>query len=174
MPAVSTPVPSSTPAPGRSLSGGVLKGTDGLQSFHDASTGLISFDIRTLAMSPAVPTALFAGGAGGVFRSVDGGANWNATGVTDYTGALLVDTLNANLLYAQTGKMNGCNSDERLLLGSPDGGMSWTDSVSPLNSGCVLSVTFPSLHRRQWSPARPIRGSSISRNPTIRMVIPVC
>jgi hypothetical protein len=58
----------------------------------------------------------------------------------------VADALNPNLIYAQTGRMNGCNSDERLLLGSPDGGVSWTDSVSPLNSGCILSVTFPSIH----------------------------
>jgi hypothetical protein len=35
-----------------------------------------------------------------VFRSTDGGTNWNATGVTDYTGSLVADALNPNLLYA--------------------------------------------------------------------------
>jgi photosystem II stability/assembly factor-like uncharacterized protein len=132
--------------PAATPSGGVFKSSDGLQSWNDASAGLISFDIRTLAMNPAVSTVIYAGGAGGVFRSVDGGANWNATGVNAYTGSLVADALNPNLLYAQTGRMNGCNSDERLLLGSPDGGVSWTDSISPLNSGCILSVTIPSLH----------------------------
>jgi photosystem II stability/assembly factor-like uncharacterized protein len=127
-------------------SGGVIKSTDGLQSFHEASAGLVSFDIRTLAMNPAVPSNLYAGGAGGVFRSTDGGATWNATSVTDYTGALVIDILNPNLIYAQTGRINGCNSDEHLLLGSPDGGVSWTNSVSPQNSGCILSATVPSLH----------------------------
>jgi photosystem II stability/assembly factor-like uncharacterized protein len=125
-------------------SGGVFKSTDGLQSWNDASAGLTSFDMRTLAMNPAFST-VYAGGAGGVFRSTDGGANWNATGVTAYTGSLVADALNPNLLYAQTGRMNGCNSDERLLLGSPDGGVSWTDSISPLNSGCILNVTLSSV-----------------------------
>lgn len=131
--------------PAGTLSGGVLKATGDLQSWNDASAGLTVFDIRTLAMNPSVSTTIFAGGAGGVFKSTDGGANWNATSVTAYTGSLLVDALNPNLVYAQTGRMNGCNSDERLLLGSPDGGVSWTDTVSPRNSGCVLSVTVPSL-----------------------------
>jgi photosystem II stability/assembly factor-like uncharacterized protein len=125
--------------------GGVSKGTGDLQSWSDASAGLTVFDIRTLAMNPTVSTTIFAGGAGGVFKTTDGGANWNATGVTSYTGSLVADALNPNLIYAQTGRMNGCNSDERLLLGSPDGGVSWTDSISPLNSGCVLSVTVPSV-----------------------------
>jgi len=137
------PGPFSPPAP--AASGGVFKSTDGLQSWTDAGAGLISFDIRALAVNPAVSTVLYAGGDGGVFRSSDGGGNWNPTGVTSYTGALVTDSLNPNLLYAETGKMNGCSSDERLLLGSPDGGVSWTDSISPLNSGCILSVTVPSL-----------------------------
>jgi hypothetical protein len=141
------PGPAGNPGqPAANSSGGVAKSTDGLQSWNDASAGLTSVDIRALAMNPAVSTVVYAGGAGGVFRSTDGGANWNATGVTAYTGSLVADALNPNLLYAQTGKMNGCNSDEHLLLGSPDGGVSWTDSVSPLNSGCILSVTVPSFH----------------------------
>src|SRR5262249_43976561 len=132
--------------------GGVFRSTDGGATWSDASAGLVSFDIRALAMSSTDSSAIYAGGAGGVFRSANGGANWNPTALRDYTGSLVADSLN---VYAQTGSPNGCNSDARLLLRSADGGASWSDSVSPLNSGCILSATVSHSAPLATSPSDP-------------------
>ena len=131
--------------PAGAASGGVVKSTDGGESWNDASAGLVSFDVRTVAISPVDSSTVYAGGSGGVFKSTDSGADWNGTGLSAYTGFLLAGFANANILYAQTGRSFGCNSDEHLLLKSADGAASWSDA-SPLNSGCILNVAFFSAH----------------------------
>jgi photosystem II stability/assembly factor-like uncharacterized protein len=131
--------------PAGAASGGVVKSADGGESWNDASAGLVTFDVRTVAMSPVDSSTIYAGGLGGVFKSTDGGTNWNGTGLSAYTGSLLAGLANANILYAQTGRSFGCNSDEHLLLKSADGAASWNDA-SPLNSGCILNVAFFSAH----------------------------
>jgi photosystem II stability/assembly factor-like uncharacterized protein len=121
---------------------GVLKTTDGGQSWNPSSNGLGGFDVRTLALNPIDANTLYAGGLGGVFQSSDGGASWNPAGLTAYTGGLVADSVNPNILYAQTGRPSGCGSSERVLLKTTDGGSSWDDSISPQNSGCILSAAF--------------------------------
>ncbi|HEX5108595.1 MAG TPA: YCF48-related protein [Vicinamibacterales bacterium] len=62
--------------------------------------------IRTLAVDPQTPTTVYAGtGAGGVFRSVDGGASWAAMnlGLTDgNVPVLAIDPHTPSTLYAGT------------------------------------------------------------------------
>ena len=138
--AMGAAVPNGSPA------GGVLKSTDGGQSWNASSDGLSKLDVRTLALNAVDQNTIYGGGFGGVFQSVDGGAHWNGTGLSAYTGSLLVDVLNANVIYAQTGTSFGCNSDRRLILKTTDAGANWTDSASPNNTGCILNVSFPSVH----------------------------
>ena len=124
--------------------GGVFKSTDGGQSWSASNRGLVSYEIRTLAAHPVDGDTLYAGGFGGAFKTADAGTSWNSTGLTAYTGSLVTDLTNPNVLYAQTGRSFGCNSDERLLLRTSDGGASWQDTVSPRNSGCILNASFRS------------------------------
>jgi photosystem II stability/assembly factor-like uncharacterized protein len=131
---------------GGGASGGVFKSTDGGVTWNSASTGLVSLDVRTLAMNSANAGAIYAGGFGGTSRSTDGGATWNSTGLSAYTGTLVADSANPDVVYALTGSANGCNSSDGLLLRTTDGGANWSNSVSPLNSGCILSASFPSSH----------------------------
>ena len=138
--------PSGGFGPGVQGSGGVFKSTDGGQSWNASSAGLISFDVRTLATNSVDLGTVYAGGFGGVFKSTDSGANWNGTGLTAYTGSLVSGFSNPNLLYAQTGRSNGCGSSDRLLFRSTDAGANWSDTASPRNSGCILNVNFFSAH----------------------------
>ena len=50
-----------------------------------------------------------------------------------------VDFVNPNVLYARTAHYNGCFFLENFLFKSTDGGASWTDTISPPASGCVLA-----------------------------------
>ena len=127
-------------------SGGVFKSTDGGQTWNASSAGLITFDVRTLAANSVAPGTIYTGGYGGVFKSTDSGASWKGTGLTAYTGSLVTVFANPNFLYAQTGRSNGCNSSDRLLFRSMDGGASWSDAASPRNSGCILNVNLFSAH----------------------------
>jgi hypothetical protein len=73
----------------------------------------------------------------------------NGTGLSAETGFLLAGFANANILYAQTGRSFGCNSDEHLLLKSTDGGANWTAAWDWF-TGLQLSVWALAI-----DPARP-------------------
>jgi photosystem II stability/assembly factor-like uncharacterized protein len=130
--------------PGGGASGGVFKSTDGGETWNSASAGLGGFDVRGLAINSLIGV-VYAAGFGGVAASFDGGSTWQNTNLTAYT-SVLVSSANSGVVYAFTGKSNGCNSDDALLLSSHDGGANWSNAVSPLNSGCILNAVFPSLH----------------------------
>jgi photosystem II stability/assembly factor-like uncharacterized protein len=131
-------------APGGGASGGVFKSTDGGDTWNSANAGLSGFDVRGLAVN-SVDGAVYAGGFGGVAVSFDGGGTWQNANLKAYT-SVLVSSANSSVVYAFTGKSNGCNSSDALLLSSHDGGANWSSAVSPLNSGCILNAVFPSLH----------------------------
>ena len=57
---------------------GVMKSTDGGQTWLEANTGLTYPVVSSLAIDPLRPRVLYAGTqGGGVFRSLDGGAYWS-------------------------------------------------------------------------------------------------
>ena len=76
-------------------------------------------DIIALAIDPLTPTTLYAAtDGGGLFKTTDGGASWNATGLTNISVlALAIDPLTPTTLYA--GVYGG-------LFKSADGGASWS------------------------------------------------
>jgi len=62
--------------------GGVFRSTNGGNSWSVASGGLTPTDVLALAINPATPTTLYVGtDTVGVFRSLDGGRIWQATGL---------------------------------------------------------------------------------------------
>lgn len=60
---------------------GVFKSEDGGGSWHAASNGLMSEDVRSLAIDPANPDIVYAGLGNGVglYKTEDGGQSWYAT-----------------------------------------------------------------------------------------------
>jgi photosystem II stability/assembly factor-like uncharacterized protein len=139
--------------------GGVRKSTNGGTDWELARDGLIDFDIRLLVPDPVNPEVAYTGGRDGVFKSTDRGESWSRfvtfqLPVPDWplptppppfgagpawTRSLLIDTANPNTLYAGTFRLNGCAFTDRLLFKSVDGGETWSDSVSPPSSGCILA-----------------------------------
>jgi hypothetical protein len=102
-----------------SKTNGVFQSTDGGFSFNLIDNGLTNTAVQALAIDPTNPLKLYAGAAtvinngivtsGGVFTSLDGGADWSpsSTGLSGPSGpvsvsALLVDPANPNTLYAGT------------------------------------------------------------------------
>ena len=56
--------------------GGILKSSDGGDTWAAADTGLTDPRITTLAVDPRDSRILYASTAGGVFRSADGASTW--------------------------------------------------------------------------------------------------
>lgn len=50
---------------------------------------------------------------------------------------LLIDFTNPNILYAATHRTDGCFFTDILLFKSTDNGATWSDSITPKESGCV-------------------------------------
>jgi photosystem II stability/assembly factor-like uncharacterized protein len=144
----------------RTIGGGVLKSTSGGSSWSPADSGLRDIDIRVLALDPTNVSTVYSGGNDGLFRSLDGGTNWNHLitfqlpapswpppltqpppfgGGAGHTRSLLIDFANPSVLYARTIRYNACAFSDKLLFKSSDGGATWSDSASPPSSGCTLS-----------------------------------
>ena len=76
--------------------------TDGGESWHTLIAGSLTHDsIGALAIDPAMPRTLYAGGGHGVFKSTDSGESWQATGL-GYVLALAIDPTTPSTLYAAT------------------------------------------------------------------------
>lgn len=99
-----------------SVTVGIYKSTDGGDSWMPVNTGLANQDVSSIAVSPSKAGLVYAGTAGGVFRSFDGGATWAALSLTEHVFRLLIDPADPRSIYAGT---------ETGLFWSPDEGDSW-------------------------------------------------
>jgi photosystem II stability/assembly factor-like uncharacterized protein len=132
------------------------------------NAGLSIFDIRVLIGDPIKPAVIYTGGDNGLFKSDDSAGIWNKQAAFQVTccgplpglppglpappsaippfppiapagvRSLLVDFINPNVLYAGTYRTNGCVFSDTLLFKSTDGGSSWSNSITPTETGCIL------------------------------------
>jgi photosystem II stability/assembly factor-like uncharacterized protein len=127
---------------------GVLKSTDGGNTWFNASHGLSGANVRLLAVDPLVPQRLFAGSDAGLFVSDDAAGAWRALWTGAPARALVFDPVDATVIFlgADTG-----------LFVSYDSGAHW----SP-HDGC--SLTPPIDRRSQGTKCRsPNRGGGKPR-----------
>ena len=83
-----------------------------------------------VCFDPVRPARIFIGSTHGIFRSVDGGANWALVhgGGADYTThTIAIDPSNPNVVYAANGvsARNGVSWSRGEMLRSVDGGVTW-------------------------------------------------
>jgi photosystem II stability/assembly factor-like uncharacterized protein len=86
---------------------GVLKSTDGGQSWHQVNAGLRNLYVGTLFMHPENPDVLLAGTGnnayfegGGVFLTTNGGASWRQVLADENINAVEFSLSNPNIAYA--------------------------------------------------------------------------
>ena len=128
--------------------------------------GLADLDVRVVAVDPLRSDTLYAGGAAGVFKSVDGGGIWRLRfdmaprNAADTAGAaalslfsnlrsppvvrsrvrhVAIDPGKPDTLYAATESTHSAWYGQRRLFKSTDGGETWTDSANPPVNGCFTA-----------------------------------
>jgi photosystem II stability/assembly factor-like uncharacterized protein len=142
--------------------GHVFKSTDAGSSWNPATNGLTAIDVHALAVNPVDAATLYTGAGDSVFKSSNSGASWmkrfqfklslSSTpspiappfpdGAPAYPLSLLIDFADPDILYTVATRGNGCYFADNLMFKSTDGGVSWSDSVSPDKSGCVFGGFF--------------------------------
>ena len=94
----------------------------------ELNNGLTNLYVQSVAVDPLIPSTVYVGAYGArvtshdtVFKSVDGGTSWMATGLTGTykVSAIAVDPANSSVLYAGT-------TIEGSVFKSADAGGSWT------------------------------------------------
>jgi uncharacterized repeat protein (TIGR01451 family) len=84
--------------------GGVARLSNGVSGWSNRSTGLTYNSIGTLVVNPVNPSIVYAGGAGGIFKSTNGGDSWQHPGGSAPANTTIVasalDPSNPAILYA--------------------------------------------------------------------------
>ncbi len=97
-----------------------------------------------VAVDPGSWTTIYAGGAGGLFKTTNGGATWTLVlTVTDSLIGLAISPADRSLVYAVTASGSGSFEVQR----STNGGASWTLVEGPENGAvCIWTVLILEPH----------------------------
>jgi photosystem II stability/assembly factor-like uncharacterized protein len=137
---------------------GIFKSVDGGESWNPVNAGLASPFVRVnaIVIDPQTPQTLYAGvgyrsgvpgqedGGVGVYKSTDGGGNWNLvnTGLPNApVTTLAIDAQNPQTLYAGTHDGYGSYGVYK----STDGGVSWFEINNGLSNPFVRLLAIPPL-----------------------------
>lgn len=128
-----------------------------------------------LAVAPSNPDILYAGTGeedsrnsispgGGVYKSIDAGRTWKLTGLaaTQHIGRIVVDPLDANIVYVAAVGHTWNSNPERGLYKSTDGGATWklakfiSDKAGFVDIAMDRKTAIRCLHRAGSVCAAPI------------------
>ncbi len=113
---------------------GIFKTTNGGTTWSTSGTGLTA-RVNVIAIDPTVPTTLYAATNGvGVYKSVNGGANWSAAGLTSQIFAFAIDPITPMTVYA--GTTGG-------VFKSIDGGANWGAANTGWTNGVFALLIDP-------------------------------
>jgi photosystem II stability/assembly factor-like uncharacterized protein len=128
-PATPSIVYASTEDPDTYEPGGVVKSTDGGETWSSASAGLFDLYVPDLAIDPTAPSTLYAAGNAGVFKTTNGGSTWvsNSAGMLGAeVMSLAADPIDPSVVYAGTTKAG--------VFRSTSDGQRWTPARTGLSA----------------------------------------
>jgi photosystem II stability/assembly factor-like uncharacterized protein len=156
--------------------GGVLKSTDGGDTWTPISDAVPSLSVGDLALDPNDPSILYFGtgeanssgdsyAGTGVYRTTDSGSTWEFVGLPNshHIGKIAIDPTNSNRIFvAATGKLFGTNPD-RGIYRTTDAGTNWelvhfvSDStagidvaINPSDPNIVFAAMWERVRRPQF------------------------
>ncbi len=166
--------------------GGVWRTTDGGQTWDNISDGHFGGSIGSIAVSSSDPNVIYVGGGEktvrgnvsygyGMFRSEDGGKNWQSVGLTNsrHIPRVRIHPRDPNLVYAAVLGDLFKSSEERGVYRSKDGGQHWErilfanadagaiDLVMDPNNPRVLFATTWRVRRTPYSLESGGEGSDL-------------
>jgi photosystem II stability/assembly factor-like uncharacterized protein len=166
--------------------GGVWRTTDGGQTWDNISDGHFGGSIGSIAVSTSDPNVIYVGGGEktvrgnvsygyGMFRSEDGGKNWQSVGLTNsrHIPRVRIHPRDPNLVYAAVLGDLFKSSEERGVYRSKDGGQHWErilfanadagaiDLVMDPNNPRVLFAATWRVHRTPYSLESGGEGSDL-------------
>ncbi len=118
---------------------GVFKSTDSGKTWAVQASQTLTF-IQTIAIDPITPTTIYAGATGspgGIFKSIDGGINWQKTVnglLSDSTYNLAIDPQIPSIIYASTNQG---------IFKSTDGATSWAPFASGFSGSIIIDPVTP-------------------------------
>ena len=155
------------------VNGGVWRTDDAGRTWTPIFDQVNAGSIGAIAVAPSAPNVLYVGTGEadmrsdiaqgiGMFRSTDGGENWQSIGLKDsqQIAKILVDPHNSNLvLVAVLGHPYGPN-DERGVFRSTDGGKSWVKTLYKNSDTGAIDMTFAPgnsnvVYAALWQTRRP-------------------
>ena len=146
---------------------GATVAAGGILGWSSIGPGNLGGRTRALVIDPTNPQVMFAAGvAGGVWKSIDGGASWTPTDdqmLNLAVCALAMDPTDPNVLYAGTGEGYNPGSFVRGLgiFKTVDGGATWTQLASTVSPAVGQGfywvndiVISPNDHERVYAATR--------------------
>jgi photosystem II stability/assembly factor-like uncharacterized protein len=115
--------------------GGVLKSTDGGESFTPMNQGLDSPSISAMAMVPNHPEHVYAATINGIYHSVDGGAHWIGNEDVSTAVTFAIDPHQANVAYVGLAPAGG-------VFKTTDGGDTWVEVTNGMGEPAVFSLAM--------------------------------
>jgi photosystem II stability/assembly factor-like uncharacterized protein len=139
----------------------VLRSSDGGATWIDASNGLPTAlavgALGSIAVDPSDANTLYAGVGNRLYKTINGGALWAASGAglpDGWVSAMLVDPLHPSVVYAGIGTINNGTAASGVYV-SMDGGTTW----SPRTQGLAY-VTITALAIDPSNPSTLYAGTS--------------
>ena len=155
------------------VDGGVWRSPNAGETWSPIFDGQRVASIGALAVAPSDPSVIYVGSGeadmrsdisfgGGMFKSTDAGASWNAIGLADtrQIGRILVDPHNPDVvLVAALGHAYAANPD-RGVYRSADGGRSWNRTLFKDDDTGAISLAadptdFQTIYAALWNVKRP-------------------
>jgi photosystem II stability/assembly factor-like uncharacterized protein len=147
--------------------GAIFKSTDGGHHWRQSGTvtsGTFTVQVNLLAIDPVVTSTVFAATNFGVFRSIDGGADWNQVFGAGFVNTIAIDPTNHLVLYAGTGAGfcipqpgNPCSPTGQVFKSS-DGGATWS-LLTELGGNLINNATVYAIAIDRSAPTTIYAGT---------------